>query len=347
MRLPASRGPVSAAIIAALHHHDVDLLPQVDLLPEPADPVADDDLQLSLWVCYELHYRGFDAVDDDWEWEPDLIRVRRALENQLLAALYRDVPVGADPRPVPQRLWDLVDSDDGPSLSRQLQKHGGVDLFREFAMHRSIYQHKEADPHTWAIPRLAGRTKAALVEIQYDEYGDGRVEAMHSELFRVLLRGLDLDDSYAAYLDDVPGITLAIGNVMSLFGLRRSLRGALVGHLAAYEMTSSAPCRRYAQGLRRLGFDDETCDFYDVHVTADALHEQLAAYDLCGSLATAEPELTEQIVFGAAACLHVDGRFAEHVLDRWSHDESSLRTRPLAPVRPLVPPRPGAVMRTA
>lgn len=28
------------------------------------------------------------------------------------------------------------------------------------------YQLKEADLHTWAIPRLAGRSKAALVSIQ-------------------------------------------------------------------------------------------------------------------------------------------------------------------------------------
>lgn len=346
MRLPAPRGPVSSAIIAALRSQDAALAPRVDALPHPADPVADDDLQLSLWVCYELHYRGFDGVDDDWEWEPGLIRVRRALEDQLIAALRRDVSVPSDGRPVPERLWDLVDSDDGPSLSRHLQKHADLALFREFAMHRSIYQHKEADPHTWAIPRLSGRSKAALVEIQYDEYGDGRVAGMHAELFRVLLRGLDLDDGYAAYVDDVPGITLAIGNVMSLFGLRRSLRGALVGHLAAYEMTSSAPCRRYAQGLRRLGFDDDACAFYDVHVTADALHEQLAAHDLCGSLAADEPGLTEQIVFGAAACLYVDGRFAEYVLDRWSRDETSLRPRPLAPVRELATAS-RAVMRSA
>ena len=40
---------------------------------------------------------------------------------------------------------------------------------------------------------------------------------------------------------------------MSLFGLHRRLRGALVGHLAAFEMTSSIPNRRYGDGLRRLG----------------------------------------------------------------------------------------------
>lgn len=41
-------------------------------------------------------------------------------------------------------------------------------------MHRSAYQLKEADPHSFALPRVpAGRAKAAFVEIQADEYGGG------------------------------------------------------------------------------------------------------------------------------------------------------------------------------
>jgi hypothetical protein len=89
-------------------------------------------------------------------------------------------------------------------------------------------------------------------------------------------------------------------------------------------MTSSTPCGRYAKGLRRLGGDDEACAFYDVHVTADALHEQLALHDLCGNLVAAEPQLAEDVVFGAAACLFVERRFAEHLLDAWQHGRSSL-----------------------
>jgi hypothetical protein len=226
---------------------------------------------------------------------------------------------------VADRLRALIDGDRGPSLARYLQRHADPDQFTEFAVHRSIYQLKEADPHTWAIPRLSGRAKAALVEIQTDEYGSGDLTRMHSELYRALLRGVGLSDAYGAYIEHVPGITLAVGNVMSLFGLRRELRGALVGHLAAYEMTSSEPCRRYGKALRRLGGDDATCAFFDVHVTADALHEQIAAHDLAGGLAEAEPGLTEDIVWGAAACLYVDNRFADDVLSSWSAGRSSLR----------------------
>ncbi len=62
------------------------------------------------------------------------------------------------------------------------------------------------------------------------------------------------------------------------------------GHLAAVEMTSSEPSRRYSAGLRRLGFDERTTVFYDEHVEADAVHEQIASVDMCGSLVAEEPD---------------------------------------------------------
>ena len=324
MRLPHPRGPLSAAVVDVLRGGDPTCVPQAPSVPD--DALADDDLQLALWTMYELHYRGFEEVAHSWEWEPRLIALRRELEAMLLAVLRAEVVVPHDTHRVADRLRSLVDADDGPPLSRYLQAQADRRQFLQFVAHRSVYQLKEADPHTWAVPRLPARAKAALVEIQVDEYGGGDPARMHSELFRVLLTELGLDAEYGAYVNVVPGITLAISNVMSLFGLHRELRGALVGHLAAYEMTSSEPCRRYAKGLRRIGGSDAACAFYDVHVTADALHEQVAAHDLCGSLAEAEPELTEDIIFGAAVCLAVDNRFGQHLLDSWDAGRTSLRT---------------------
>lgn len=324
MRLPHPRGPLSTAVIRALRSTDPATLPQAPSLPD--DVLADDDLQLALWTMYELHYRGFEDVADSWEWEPHLLALRRDLETTQLQTLRAEVSVPPDSRRVADRLRTLVEVDDGPSLSRHLRNRADRCRFSEFVVQRSVYQLKEADPHTWAVPRLPARAKSALIEIQVDEYGGGDPSRMHSELFRVLLAELGLSDEYGAYVDVVPGITLALSNVMSMFGLHRELRGALVGHLAAYEMTSSQPCRRYAKGLRRLGASDAACAFYDVHVTADALHEQLAAHDLCGGLAEAEPELSEDIIFGAAVCLAMENRFARHLLDRWSAGRSSLRT---------------------
>ncbi|ETK35513.1 iron-containing redox enzyme family protein [Microbispora sp. ATCC PTA-5024] len=327
MQLPEPRGPVTARLVEELVRppRPLDAPP-----PWSAEPAVDDeDLQLALFVCYEMHYQGFDGVDDGWEWEPSLLGLRGRLEERLERALARTVPRPPVPAPrdVPRALAALVEEyDDGPSLSAFLRSRADLGRFREFVVHRSIYQLKEADPHTWAIPRLLGRPKAALVEIQADEYGGGRPGRMHAELFRATMRGLGLDDSYGAHLDRVPAVTLAISTTMSLFGLHRRRRGALAGHLAAFEMTSSQPNLRYSQGLRRLGGDAAARRYYDEHVQADAVHEQIAAHDLCGGLAAGQPHLTGDILYGAACALALDRLFARHVLDRWRQGLPSLRS---------------------
>ena len=134
-----------------------------------------------------------------------------------------------------------------------------------------------------------------------------------------------LDSTYGAYLDQIPGVTLATVNLMSLFGLHRRLRGAIVGHLALFEMTSSVPNRRYANGLRRLGYGEDACLFFDVHVVADAVHESVAAVDLAGGLAKQDPKLGADVLWGAKALLAIDGRWARHMMEAWASDSSSLR----------------------
>ncbi|MFD5248176.1 iron-containing redox enzyme family protein [Amycolatopsis sp. NPDC058340] len=292
-----------------------------------AGSVRDEDLQLALYLCYELHYRGFAGVDERWEWDPGLLSLRSVLERGFERDLLRRVgrPVAGNPRDLPATLTVLVESADGPPLARYLQRSATAQQFREFVQHRSVYHLKEADPHTWAVPRLAGPVKAALVDIQADEYGGGRADRMHSELFRSTMRAFGLTDTYGGYVDSVPAVTLATSNLISLFGLHRRWRGALIGHLAAFEMTSSLPNRRYGQGVRRLGGDDVAARFFDEHVTADAVHEQIATHDLCGGFARQHPELAGDVLFGAACCLELDAAFAGHLLDCWRRGVSSLR----------------------
>ena len=122
----------------------------------------------------------------------------------------------------------------------------------------------------------------------------------------------------------IPGVTLATVNLMSLFGLHRRWRGAIVGHLALFEMTSSIPNRRYADGLRRLGFGGDATLFFDEHVEADAVHENIAAVDLAGGLVRQEPALCAQLLWGARALGYLDARWASHVLSCWADGRSSL-----------------------
>ncbi|HEX9995024.1 MAG TPA: iron-containing redox enzyme family protein [Acidimicrobiales bacterium] len=321
--LPARRGPVTDAL---LHHlarppHELPRLPAaVD------DPLYGDDAALALYVCYELHYRGLDGVDDRWEWEPSLLRERARLEAAAERRLADEVGprVPARPRDVLPALLELAAGTGGPSLSGHVLAEGTLDQVREFAVHRSAYQLKEADPHTWGIPRIPGPAKAALVGIQFDEYGAGVASRMHSELFSATMRGLGLDDRYGGYVDLLPGTTLATVNLVSLFGLHRRWRGALVGHLALFEMCSVVPMRRYRDALLRLGAGEEAAEFYDVHVEADAVHEVIALEDLAGGLIVTEPDLAADVVYGAAALDVVERRFATTLLGAWRDGRTAL-----------------------
>ncbi len=323
--LPNPRGATSELLLAALAEkvHPICFTP-----PEaPDDPLADEDLHLALYLCYELHYRGLPGVDAEWEWEPTLLHLRRTLEWHFTAGLRAAVPPAAPPVAggMDLALRAIADGDGAPSLSRHVESEGTLEQVLEFVMHRSAYQLKEADPHSWALPRLTGGPKAALVEIQADEYGGGRPERVHAQLFADAMDALGLDARYGAYVDRVPGVTLATVNLMSLFGLHRRWRGAIVGHLALFEMTSSVPNRRYAGGLRRLGYDGRATGFFDEHVEADAVHENVAAVDLAGGLARQEPALAGDILWGAACLVELEGRWARHLLGAWAQGRSSLR----------------------
>jgi len=334
---PAARGPLSRALLDAFGGGGADSriteLAQ-RAVAETLDVIHDDDIQLALFVLYASVYGSLPGLDPRLEWDPQLIEVRRLLEEPFESALREVVPMPPLPQPaqetVAAALFSLTSADTGPSLSRHLARKATREQALEFLIQRSIYTLREADPHSWAIPRLHGRAKAALVEIQADEYGGGRADRVHAEIFAKTMRGAGLDDRYAGYVDAVPAVTLCSLNAMSMFGVNRRLLGAIVGHLAAFEMTSSIPNRLYGEGLRRLGFGEEVTDYFDEHVEADAVHEQIAGHDLAGALAEDQPELLAGIMFGAAACVTVDGLVAAHMLESWRRGESSLRSTEVA-----------------
>jgi hypothetical protein len=330
--MPEPRGEASAGLIKLLTEGSS----WADL-PDPIDdPLTGEDAPLALYLCYELHYRGLAGVDDRWEWDADLIGWRGRLEATCEARLREEIgslPQGFD---LVEQLWALAaGADDEGTLSARMAREGTWAQMVELSVHRSAYQRKEADPHTWAIPRLAGDPKAKLIAIQSDEYGEGIADQMHAGLFGLSMQRMGLDPTYGAYLDHIPGVTLTTVNAISLLGLHRRLRGALIGHLAAFEMASVPPMRDYATALRRLGADDWTTLFYDTHVVADAEHQYLAV-DLASSLVQQDPSLAPDVLLGARAVAAVEGLLSAHVKSAFDGGTSSLR-------RPLdIPPAPTA-----
>jgi hypothetical protein len=323
LRLPDARGPWSAWVLDTIRGRRT----RDDPVDVPASELdgGSDDVQLALYLCYEVHYSGLPGTEH-LEWDLGLIGARRILEHAFTDRLERDVASSSTRRrtarstDVADVIRELLDTDDGPSLSRHMERHGTLDQMRDVVVHRSPYQLKEGDPHTAGIQRLDGAAKQILVKIQSGEYGaDAPGRRTHAALFADTMRSLGLNATPNAYLDRLPASSLAISNLISLFGMNRRWRGALVGQLAAFEMTSVVPMGRYARGLERMGAPARARRFYDVHVLADAEHEVMAL-DMVQAQATAEPHTADDVIFGVQATLVVERWFAETLLDSWTAD---------------------------
>ncbi len=320
MLVPTPRGQLSTAVRAALTTGTP--VPD-DTLPTAHDGpvVTDEDFQLALWMLYELHYRGFDDVDDAREWDPGLLAVRGRLEQRFEAELREraaDRVASVREQGTVEALQALTEPTGAPSLAAYLQRSATAEEVRAFLRQRSVYHLRESDPHSFVLARLDGSAKVALAELQYDEYGAGRSEALHSTLFSRALAAAGEDPTYGAHVDEATAVTLATNNAISLVTLHRRLRGAAMGHLAAFEATSSIPCRMIARGLERLDFDADVAAYYHEHVEADAAHEQIAIRDICGALVAAEPGLADDVLLGAAICLDLDDLAADQQLAAWA-----------------------------
>jgi hypothetical protein len=340
--LPDARGPISAAVLDALVHP---ARPSCPALVETAcgdaiataDPYGED-LQLALYLGYEPHYRGFRDVDPGWEWQPDLLRLRAALEQAFLTTLAAqlDAPL---PTAWPKQGGPTVSAadlaaefaglstepKDGAGVSYHLRDKGSWWQLREYWAHRSLYQLKEADPHAFAIPRLLGQAKASLVGLEFDEFGAGHGDRVHSGWFANLMAEAGMDATYGAYLDIVPATTLATVNMISMFALHRALRGCCVGQLAVAELSVPPAARRLTQALERLGGGPAAMLFYTEHIEADAVHEQVMRGDVVGDLVAREPDLAADVLFGMRAAGHLERRFADALLSAWGEGRSSLR----------------------
>jgi hypothetical protein len=64
--------------------------------------------------------------------------------------------------------------------------------------------------------------------------------------------------------------------------------------------------------------------YFEEHVEADAVHEQLMARAVCGELVAQDPAVEDEVLFGAAVCLVLDAVANAPLLEAFQRGESSL-----------------------
>jgi len=310
--LPVPAGPNSTAARSAL------LTGTTGSLIESIDPF-DRDTQLAWFMLNEASFGGWADVDDAAEWDPAVVALRRQIEDwfERTIDVDRDVVDAVE-------LVNATLSAEGPSMSRFLADYGTTIQVIESLMLRYPYQSKEADPHTFAIPRLTGTVKQALCEIQAGEYGVGH-RSTHAELFMAALDALDRGASDAV-IGSLPGVAYATSNLVSMGGLNRARRGVAVGQLALFEMDSVVPNGTMVSACDRLDLPAATRRFFDVHVMADAEHEVIAQQAFLIDYPLREPDQIPNLLFGIRAQHVIDVALALHAIQAWSTGLSAVAT---------------------
>lgn len=282
----------------------------------------DDDAQYAWFLLNCASYQGWDGVADDVEWDPHVLALRRRFERWFLDEMRRrctDGPV--EPR---EAVRHALAPSGTPGIAAYLEHRGTALQVRESLLLRVPYQHQEADPHTWLVPRLRGDVKRALCDIQAGEYGVGHTRT-HAELFLAAVAGSGEPATSGVY-PLLPGAAFATFNFLTAAGLNRSLRGAAIGQLALFEMDSVDPNQKMVHACERLGFSDDVTEFFRVHVLADAEHEVIAARAFLDEYPLDEPDQVDNLLFGIRVQSYIDGVLAEHAVGAWSAGRSALRS---------------------
>ena len=163
------------------------------------------------------------------------------------------------------------------------------------------------------------------MEIQADEYGGGRPDRIHATMFARSMEALGLDstagrlprrDPRPHARDGEPDVAVRPPPAPARSDRRppRAVRDDLLDPESALR-----------SGLRRLGLGEQATAFFDEHVEADAVHENIAAVDLAGGLARQQPALGPDMLWGARCLAALDARWAAYVLGAWEAGETSLR----------------------
>jgi len=207
-----------------------------------------------------------------------------------------------------------------------LREHATLEQLKEIVAQRSLFFLKEPDPWAMVIPSLRGSAKAGLIDVLLDEYGWGRYEHMHSTVYETLMGKLGLEIGYDAYRDRTAWQYLAALNLQGMYARNRRLCRRMYGYIYLVEADSPRSMVNYLAAWSRLGIEDpEVTHFYDLHVTADEGHQQVALDEMIRPVVAAEPAAAAEIARGVLEGIVVHSWFSQHLVESFTGGRTSLR----------------------
>jgi hypothetical protein len=214
-------------------------------------------------------------------------------------------------------------------MGAYLRETATLEQMKEIVAQRSLFFLKEPDPWAMVIPSLHGPAKAGLLDVLLDEYGWGRHDHMHSTVYEVLMERLGLDTTYDAYRDRTAWQFLAGLDYQGMLARHRRLCRRMYGYIYLVEADSPRSMVNYLAAWERLGIDDpDVRKFYELHVTADEGHQQVALEEVIAPVVRAEPEAAPEIARGVLEGHVVHALFSHHLVRSFTAGVSSLTEAP-------------------
>jgi hypothetical protein len=155
--------------------------------------------------------------------------------------------------------------------------------------------------------RMPMQTKLELARNYWDELGRGHARGMHGPMLQRLADAMRLDAL------DVPIVweALALANVMTGLAANRRYAYQAIGALGVVELTAPGRAVLVNQGLKRVGIDAGTRQYFALHATLDVKHSEAWNREILSSLVQAQPEVAPLIAEGALARLEAGRRCFE------------------------------------
>lgn len=218
---------------------------------------------------------------------------------------------------------------DPPSgMPAYLDEAATLDQMKEIVAQRALFFLKEPDPWAMVIPSLHGVAKAGLLDLLLDEYGWGRYDQMHSTIYEELMGELGLETAYDAYAGRSSWEFLATMNLQNMYARHRRLCRRMYGYIYLTEADSPRAMKHYLKAWDRLGLggNERITKFYELHVTADEGHQDVALSEVIVPVVREEPSAAREIARGVLEGRVTEGAFGRHLHACFSAGRSSLRT---------------------
>lgn len=198
-----------------------------------------------------------------------------------------------------------------PTWGEFIRESISLEQLKQIVINRSLFFLREPDPWIFAVPKLRGIAKAGLIDLMLDEYGWGKLDHMHSSVYARLMEALELQSEIDHYEAAADWRFLATLNHQWMLGLNPELNNRLLGTIYLTEADSPGAMTNYLAAWARLGIDDpDVLRFYEIHVSADENHRDVALHEVVLPVCEANPDAAKDVARGIFDARTLEADFA-------------------------------------